>query len=83
MIANHGVNTDIELAIGTIDEEFLVGERDADDKPKGAFGIALANPEADHFYIRNAIPGVTDSVAMSGTRFWKGSKDGAMTKADV
>jgi len=77
---DHSVNTDIELAVGTIDEEFLVGERDSEDRPKGAFGLALANPESDHFYIRNEIPGVTDEIAAAGTKFWKGSKEGTMTK---
>jgi hypothetical protein len=78
---NHGVNTDIELAVGTVDEQFLLGERDVEGKPLGAHGIALANPEADHFYIRNEIAGVTDKVASSGTRFWKGSKEGPMAKS--
>jgi hypothetical protein len=77
---DRGVNTDIELAVGTIDEKFLVGDRDAEDKPLGAHGLALANPEAEHFYIRNEIPGVTDKIASSGTRFWKGTKEGPMAK---
>jgi len=75
---DHGVNTDIELAVGTIDEQFLLGERDDKDRPLGAHGIALANPGADHFHIRNEIAGVTDKIASSGTRFWKGSKEGPM-----
>lgn len=77
---NHAVNTDIELAVGTIDEEFLIGKRDDEDKPKGAFGLVLANPEADHFYVRNTIPGITEGVVAVGTKFWKGSEEGAMTK---
>jgi surfactin synthase thioesterase subunit len=81
MQTDHGVSTEIELALGTIDEKFLLGERDAEDKPLGAHGIALANLEGDHFYIRNEIPGVTDKVAASGTRFWEGSKKGPMAKA--
>lgn len=60
----------------------MVGQRDSEDKPKGAFGLALANPEADHFYIRNEIVGVTDGIASAGTKFWKGSKEGAMTKKE-
>jgi hypothetical protein len=71
---------EIELAAGTIDEQFLVGDRDAEDKPRGAYGVALANPGGDHFYIRNEIAGVTDRVSSSGTKFWKGSEDGPMTK---
>ncbi|PMD48999.1 hypothetical protein L207DRAFT_627631 [Hyaloscypha variabilis F] len=78
---NHAVNTDIELAVGTIDEQFLLGERDAEDKPLGAHGIALADPDADHFYVRNEIAGVTDKLTSSGTRFWKGSKKGPMAKS--
>jgi hypothetical protein len=77
---DHRVNTDIEIAVGTIDEKFLLGERDANDKPLGAHGIALANPDADHFHIRNEIPGVTDKISISGTRFWEGSKEGPMAK---
>jgi hypothetical protein len=77
---NHGVNTNIELAVGTIDEKFLLGDRDDADKPLGAYGIALANLEGDHFHVRNVIPGVTDRVASSGTRFWEGSKEGPMAK---
>jgi len=73
------VDTDIELAVGTIDEEFLLGDRDADDQALGAHGIALANPAADHFHIRNQIPGVTDQISATGTRYWKGSKEGPMT----
>jgi len=78
---NHAVNTDIELAVGTIDEQFLLGERDAEDRPLGAHGIALANPDADHFYVRNEISGVTDKLTSSGTRFWQGSKEGPMAKS--
>jgi len=77
---NHGVNTDIELAVGTIDEQFLLGDRDDKDKPLGAYGITLANPDGDHFHVRNEIPGVTDGIVSSGTRFWKGSKEGPMAK---
>ena len=74
------MNTDIEVAIGTIDEQFLLGERDDKDKPLGAYGLALANPDCDHFYIRNEIPGVTDKVASLGTKFWEGSTRGPMSK---
>ncbi|KAG4443442.1 hypothetical protein IFR05_001121 [Cadophora sp. M221] len=76
------VNTDIELAVGTVDEEFLLGERDSDDRALGAHGAALANPEADHFHIRNQIPGVTDGISAAGIRFWRGSKEGPMTSSN-
>jgi hypothetical protein len=68
------------LAIGTFDEKFLVGERNAEGKAMGAFGVALANPEGEHFYVRNEIKGVTDEIFLSGTKFWKGSKEGSMTQ---
>jgi hypothetical protein len=47
--------------------------------PRGGYGIELANPAGDHFFVRNQIPGVTDKVSFSGTKFWKDSKDGPMT----
>lgn len=69
---------DIELAVGTFDEEFLVGARDGEDRPLGAYGVALANPKGNHYYIRNEIQGVTDTDSHRGTRFWKASQSGAM-----
>ncbi|KAJ7354399.1 Mss4-like protein [Mycena albidolilacea] len=74
---NFGVGTEIELAAGSIDEEFLVGNRDADDKPLGAYGIPLANLEGEHLYVRNEIVGVTDAHTVHGTRFWKGTQNTA------
>jgi hypothetical protein len=72
-------NTDVELGVGTFDEEFLIGERDSKGKPiGGAYGLALANPEGDHYYVENEIRGVTDGISISGTRFWKGSANGPM-----
>lgn len=68
--------------MGTIDEEFLVGDRDADDRPLGAHGFALANPEAAHFHVRNEIAGVTEGISSAGTRFWRGSKEGPMTSSN-
>ncbi|KAJ6500643.1 Mss4-like protein [Mycena sanguinolenta] len=70
---------EVELAVGTIDEDFLVGGRDGDDKPLGAYGVALANPTGNQFHIRNEIPGVTDT-SPKGMRFWKATKEGAMDK---
>lgn len=76
---DHKLNTIVELAVGTFDEEFLVGVRDTEEgEPHGGYGMALANPAGDHFFIRNQIPGVTDKVSVSGTKFWKDSKDGPM-----
>jgi hypothetical protein len=71
----------MEIAVGTIDEEFLVGERDPEDKPKGAYGMALANPAGDHFHVRNEIQGITDGFAPTGTKFWEGSKEGPMVRS--
>jgi hypothetical protein len=71
----------MEIAVGTIDEKFLVGERDGEDKPKGAYGMALVNPAGDHFYIRNEIQGITEGVASTGTKFWEGSKEGPMARS--
>ena len=76
------VNTDIELAVGTFDEEYLLGARDPQDNSLGAFGIALANPGGDHFHTRNTIKGVTEGICSRGTKFWKGSKDGPLPVSD-
>jgi hypothetical protein len=71
------VDTIVELAVGTFDEEFLVGVRDTKEgEPHGGYGFALANPAGDHFFIRNEIPGVTDKFSILGTKFWKDNKDG-------
>ena len=71
------VNRIVELAVGTFDEEFLVGVRDSEERePRGGYGLALANLAGNHFFIQNEIPGVTDRVSMLGTKFWKDSKDG-------
>jgi hypothetical protein len=71
------VETTIELAVGTFDEEFLVGNRTSEEP---GFGVALANAKGDHFHIRNEIPGVTDVVSKEGTKFSKGSKEGPMAE---
>ncbi|KAF8205486.1 Mss4-like protein [Mycena galopus ATCC 62051] len=59
----------MEIAVGTVDEEYLVGGRDAEDKPVGGFGAALVNLEGEHYYLRNEVKGVTD--VNHGTWFWK------------
>ncbi|RDL42140.1 Uncharacterized protein BP5553_02119 [Venustampulla echinocandica] len=74
--SNHSDNDEIELAVGTFDEEYLVGGRDEEDQPKGTYGVALANLAGDHFYVRNDIKGVTDWISKEGTRFWTGSEGG-------
>lgn len=76
---------EIELAVGSIDEVFLVGKRDDVDKEGfgvGGFGIALANPAGDHFWVRNCVRDVTDLVGERGTRFWRGSKEGPVERAE-
>ncbi|KAJ7268091.1 Mss4-like protein, partial [Mycena haematopus] len=60
---------EIRIAVGTVDEEFLVGQRDAEDKPVGGFGEALVNVEGEHYFGRNAIKGVTDES--KGVWCWK------------
>ncbi|KAJ6606343.1 Mss4-like protein [Mycena vulgaris] len=78
---DRAADTEIELAVGCFDEQFLVGERDAEGRPLGAYGLALANPLGDHFYMKNEIEGVTDADWAKGTQFWEGSKGGAMDEA--
>ncbi|KAJ7268092.1 Mss4-like protein [Mycena haematopus] len=59
------------ITVGSIDEEFLVGKRDAEDKPVGGFGALLVNLDGgEHYYGRNGIEGVTDKSR--GTWYWKG-----------
>ncbi|KAJ6546903.1 Mss4-like protein [Mycena capillaripes] len=77
---SQGTEAEIELAAGTFDEEFLVGERDGEDRPLGSHGVALANPKGVHLYVRNEIQGVTDAASAKGARFWKGPKEGPMDK---
>ena len=75
----HEASAIVELAVGTFDEEFLIGVRDTEEEaPRGGYGSALANPAGDHFFIMNAIPNVTDNVAISGRRLWRNSQDGLM-----
>ncbi|CAG8977915.1 hypothetical protein HYALB_00001794 [Hymenoscyphus albidus] len=69
-----GANTDWELAVGTFDEEFLLGKRDEEGVLRGGYGVALANFGGPHFWVQNEIPGVTGGICKGGTRFWEGSK---------
>ena len=69
-------DAEVELAVGTFDEEYLLGGRDSEDKPTGAYAIALANPDGHHSHLRNEIKGITDHVAVSGTKYWKTSSEG-------
>ncbi|KAF7364057.1 Mss4-like protein [Mycena sanguinolenta] len=66
---DRGEYREMEIAVGTIDEDFLVGERDAEDRPVGGFGEALVNVQGEHYYLRNEVKGVTD--VSQGTWFWK------------
>lgn len=63
------INTDVELATGLFDEEFLVGQRGNEDPE--AYGLALANPAGDLFHIRNEIQEVPTGLFASGVKFWK------------
>ncbi|KAJ7118851.1 hypothetical protein C8R44DRAFT_184668 [Mycena epipterygia] len=75
---NRSVGTELELAAGSIDEQFLLGARDEEDRPRGGYGVALTNPQGDHIYVRNEIKGVTEEHTARGTRFWTGIKGGPM-----
>ncbi|KAJ7802851.1 Mss4-like protein, partial [Mycena olivaceomarginata] len=74
---NCGSSIGIELAVGTIDEEFLVGARDREDKPLGAYGVAWRIQKPPLLYQKRNTR-VTDTVSRQGTRFWRASKEGAM-----
>ncbi|KAJ7118850.1 Mss4-like protein [Mycena epipterygia] len=67
---DRSVGTEIKLAAGSIDKQFLLGDRDEEDRPRDGYGVALANPQGVHFYVRNEIQGVTDGDSAKGTRFW-------------
>ncbi|KAF7353730.1 Mss4-like protein [Mycena venus] len=72
---DRSVSKEIELAVGAFDEEFLVGARDDEDRPLGAYGVALANPKGNQYYIRNEIQGVTDTdLSHKGARFLEGEQ---------
>jgi hypothetical protein len=70
--------SEIEMAAGTIDEKYLLGDRDENDKPTGGFAEALVSANGDRFHVRNEIKGITDNIAWRGTRYSKGSADGPM-----
>lgn len=56
------------LAVGSFDEEILIGKREHDKmKGKGGFGMALYQKNNRHLYAVNEIEGVTDDF--SGKRF--------------
>lgn len=61
------------LAVGSFDEEFLIGKRDNDKvKGEGGFGMALYQKDNRHLYTVNEIKGVTDHF--SGKRFAPGEE---------
>ncbi|KAL8924637.1 MAG: hypothetical protein Q9208_003952 [Pyrenodesmia sp. 3 TL-2023] len=82
---------EIEVLIGTIDEEWLIGDRTAKvssesltepgvfekvlGAEEGALGREICSPRAGHMYMRNAIKGVTDA-RLVGTRFVEVSQKG-------
>lgn len=73
------VDPELEIAVGTIDEEYLLGGRDADDKATGAFGLVLANPEGHHFHQRNHVDGISEENKLRGVQFWRETKQGPMS----
>ncbi|GAB1312068.1 hypothetical protein MFIFM68171_02278 [Madurella fahalii] len=59
----------ISIAIGTVDPLYLFGEgweASGGEVPKGGFGRALANGCGGHEWVKNEIPGVTDSLELVG-----------------
>lgn len=67
---------DLEFTVGTVDEKWLITERDESGKPKGGFGLDLADPNSTWFWSLNEIKGVTDD--RPGVKFSKGTPDGPM-----
>jgi hypothetical protein len=67
---------EVEICVGTLDEEFLVGRRGGDRNvvPGTGFGGLLAHPEGRVLYAENDIPGVTDLV--TGVRYKYGTEAG-------
>ncbi len=61
---------EVEICVGTLDEEFLVGRRGKDKNviPGTGFGALVAHPEGTVLWGENDIVGVTDAV--TGVR-WK------------
>lgn len=66
----------LEFTVGTVDEKWLITERDSDGKPLGGHGIDLADPKGTWFWSLNEIKGVTD--AHPGRKLRKGTGEGEM-----
>lgn len=67
---------EVEICVGTLDEEFLVGRRGEDRSvlPGTGFGGLVAHPEGRVLYAENDILGVTDGV--TGERYKYGTEAG-------
>ena len=65
---------EVEICVGTLDEQFLVGRRDKAKNviPNTGFGALVAHPEGRVLWAENEIPSVTDGV--TGVR-WKYGMD--------
>ncbi|RFU27449.1 hypothetical protein B7463_g8908, partial [Scytalidium lignicola] len=72
------VKSDVELSVGTFDEEFFIGKKSPDGHFHGGYAMALANPKGDHHYVENQIKGLTEDVSRLGTKYLKSSKEGPM-----
>ncbi|KAK8073686.1 Mss4-like protein [Apiospora phragmitis] len=71
---------DVELALGSVDPEFLVGGGGGGgDGPSTGYGFALANCSGQNVFCGNEIKGVTDGYAVNqrGARWVKSSEHGA------
>jgi hypothetical protein len=61
-----------EFTVGTVDEEFLITERDEKGYPMGGFGKVLANQNGNWYWSFNEIKGVND--VHEGVKYKMGSK---------
>ncbi|KAM7200623.1 putative glutathione-dependent formaldehyde-activating enzyme [Rhypophila sp. PSN 637] len=55
----------LELAVGTIDPEYLFGEGEQEEHGEG-YGLALVNGGGGHSWCKNEIRGVTDGISWLG-----------------
>ncbi|KAJ2901898.1 glutathione-dependent formaldehyde-activating GFA [Zalerion maritima] len=75
----HAPSPSLEIALGTVDPEFLFGSEVADGKGSAfGTGYALANGGGIHIWTQNSIRGVSDGgkmIGVNGGRKWNGMPD--------